>query len=758
MHISYTNYIELPAPLSVIRALLLNPATPDVLPLPAERLDEMWRYGDELYTVAGPSPVAPSGNGTGPRAAQNSPAPLTLCWQVAPVAPDGPRLQIEITLYDAVVSTHARMGVVLLRGGYRWPWQPFVLRAKLARYLRACGEQMQAVVRQYSPVGADVPAPVPAGAAAASAVPIETPSPTLAERLRLRYPHTVASFEAMGALDHLERVWGLERGWEGILHGDYDHTVYETPTSPAGAAPPPLDYDLIYAGGGLGLLHAAVMAQIYGRRVLLFDRSEVGCVHREWNISRAELQALVDMGFVTWEELAGVMMREYERGLVKFFHSPGNRVPESELWFPDVLNVAIDAGGLLRLMRQKFERAGGTILDRHAFCAVRACEGQLPYVEVDLEALPTGEPATYRARLLVDGMGSTSPLALRRHAGKPFAGVCPTVGTVVSGLVSGSARDEFDPTVGDILISVADSQQGRQLIWEGFPGRGDELTVYVFYYAALKNAGRSFEPPLPPQPADDPQPRYSLLALFEQYFALLPSYKKPGPHFRHVKPVYGYIPGRHSVQWQDAPPLPGVLSVGDSSAQQSPLTYCGFGSHVRNLQRTTSLLEYALQHNLLAPQHMGQISAFQVNVSLNWVFSRFMHPWGTPQGVNEIQNAFLDALNALGPQVAARFFRDRMRWHDYNRIVWSSMLRYPDVFKLAFVVLGLPGVWQWLNDYLRFSAAAAVATAGRAAGPRGERLVCWLADRLGPAAGLRVRARYAEWRAMDWIESYADTD
>jgi lycopene cyclase CruA len=494
------------------------------------------------------------------------------------------------------------------------------------------------------------------------------------------------------------------------------------------------------------------MALCYGRRVLLFDRSDVGCVHREWNISRGELRALVDMGLVTWDELAPVMMREYRSGLVKFHTGPASSVPESELWVPDVLNVAIDAGGLLRLMRRKLEQAGGVILDRRSFRCVRVYDNQPPHVEVVLESMGSGAEEVYHTRLLLDGMGSTSPLALLRHAGKPFAGVCPTVGTVVSGLVPGTERNEFDPTIGDILISVDDAQDGRQMIWEGFPGRGDELTVYVFYYAALKNYGHSFEPP-PPAVTEpgDPPPRYSLLGLFEHYFALLPSYKKPGPDFRHVKPVYGYIPGRHSVDMHDSPLLRGVLPVGDAAAQQSPLTYCGFGSHVRNLQRTTSLLDYALRHSLLEPRHLRHSTAFQVNVSLNWVFSRFMQPWGYPQGVNEIQNAFLAALNDLGLDVATRFFRDRMHWHDYNRVVWASMMRYKAVFVIVWPVLGLRGVWQWFNDYVRFSAASAAAVVGRKLGPRGERLLTGLATRISPALGLRIRARYAEWRAMGWL-------
>jgi lycopene cyclase CruA len=725
--------------------LLHDPATWAMLPTQAERLGQMWRWGDDLYTLT-----------------FSDTAPDHLIWRADSAAATGAALQVELRLHDAIISTHVQVRVTLSGAAARWPWQALLDRWRLHMVARACTAALSELLRAQPrvaaaaepvavPVGAqpadDTPAPPEAHPATNGRLPAAMP---LFEQLRDRYPQTAAHFAEMGAAEHLERLWHLERGWERILRGEYDETVYERRAARPDLPPP--EYDLVYAGGGLGLLHAVVMAQCYGRRVLLFDRSEVGCVHREWNISRGELRALVDMGLVTWDELAPVMMREYNAGLVKFHTGPASRVSESELWFPEVLNVAIDAGGLLRLMRRKLEQAGGVILDRRSFRCVRVYDNRPPHVEVVLESMTTGAEEVYHTRLLLDGMGSTSPLALLRHAGQPFAGVCPTVGTVVSGLVPGTARDEFDPTIGDILISVDDAQDGRQMIWEGFPGRGDELTVYVFYYAALKNYGRSFEPPPPvvTEPGDPP-PRYSLLALFEHYFALLPSYKKPGPDFRHVKPVYGYIPGRHSVDMHDSPLLRGVLPVGDAAAQQSPLTYCGFGSHVRNLHRTTSLLDYALRRNLLEPGHLRHSTAFQVNVSLNWVFSRFMQPWGYPHGVNEIQNAFLDALNDLGLDVATRFFRDRMRWHDYNRIVWASMMRYKVVFVIVWPVLGLRGVWQWLNDYVRFSAASAAGVVGRRLGPRGERVLTSLAERISPALGLRVRARYAEWRAMGWI-------
>ncbi|NJO04783.1 MAG: hypothetical protein HC876_04195 [Chloroflexaceae bacterium] len=217
--------------------------------------------------------------------------------------------------------------------------------------------------------------------------------------------------------------------------------------------------------------------------------------------------------------------------------------------------------------------------------------------------------------------------------------------------------------------------------------------------------------------------------------------------------MYGYIPGRHSLHTQEAPLLRGVLPVGDAAAQQSPLTFCGFGSHVRNLHRTTSLLDAALRRDLTAPEHLAHISAYQVNVSLNWVFSRFMQPWDRPHDVNELQNAFLAAMHDLGAEVATRFFRDRMHWDDYNRVVWHTMLRYPRVFLIVWQALGVPGVVQWAHDYLHFSAAAALASVARQAGSPGETLALWLAERFSPALALRVQAQYAAWRAMGWLSA-----
>ena len=241
------------------------------------------------------------------------------------------------------------------------------------------------------------------------------------------------------------------------------------------------------------------------------------------------------------------------------------------------------------------------------------------------------------------------------------------------------------------------------------------------------------------------------MQLFEDYFALLPTYKRPGPEFRHLKPVYGYIPARHSLRRQDAPLLRGVLPIGDSAAQQSPLTFCGFGSHVRNLRRTTALLHQALGDQLLEPAQLRSISAYQSNVALNWVFSRFMQPWGAPEDVNRLQNIFLAVLNDLGVDLARRFFRDQMRWGDYHRMVLGVFRRYPQIAGIAWRVLGFHGLRQWIGDYLAYTCAALMAWCGRRLGLGGYAALVLVLGRVTPALRLRLVARFAEWRAMGWM-------
>ena len=362
-------------------------------------------------------------------------------------------------------------------------------------------------------------------------------------------------------------------------------------------------YDLIYIGGALGVIHAAVMARL-GYRVLLVERMPFGRMNREWNISRDEIQSLIDLGLFTAAEIETLIAREYKDGYNKFFDANNPPVAKAPvLHTPKVLNVALDGEKLLNLAGVKLTEAGGEIWDETEF--IRA-DVEAEKVVVQGRHLPTKADRTALGRLLVDAMGSASPIAWQLNEGRTFDSVCPTVGAVID---AGFEPGVWDSEYGDVLYTHGDISRGRQLIWELFPGAGTELTVYLFHYHQVH-----------------PENPGSLLEMYEDFFAILPEYRRCDvDKLVWKKPTFGYIPGHFSSNSSDrSVAIDRLISIGDAASLQSPLVFTGFGSLVRNLFRLTDLLDTALKHNLLTANHLNQIRAYQSNVSVTWLFSKGM--------------------------------------------------------------------------------------------------------------------------------------
>ncbi|MCC3405353.1 MAG: flavin-dependent dehydrogenase [Microcoleus sp. PH2017_10_PVI_O_A] len=448
-------------------------------------------------------------------------------------------------------------------------------------------------------------------------------------------------------------------------------------------------YDLIYIGGALGVIHAAVMARL-GYRVLLLERMPFGRMNREWNISRDEIQSLIDLGLFTAAEIETLIAREYKDGYNKFFDANNPTVARSPiLHTPKVLNIALDGEKLLYLAGVKLTEAGGEIWDETEF--IRA-DVEAKKVVVQASHLPTKADRTTSARLLVDAMGSASPIAWQLNGGRAFDSVCPTVGAVIDG---GFEPGVWDSEYGDVLYSHGDISRGRQLIWELFPAAGGELTVYLFHYHQVH-----------------PENPGSLLELYEDFFAILPEYRRCDPDkLVWKKPTFGYIPGHFSSNSSDrAVAVDRLIAIGDAASLQSPLVFTGFGSLVRNLFRLTDLLDTALKHDLLSANHLNQIRAYQSNVSVTWLFSKgMMVPTGRslpPQRINSILNTFFGILAEQELTVAETFIKDRVDWLTFNRLAIEAAGKNPSLLLwiLDFVTLG--DVWRWLGSYLTFTLLA----------------------------------------------------
>lgn len=520
---------------------------------------------------------------------------------------------------------------------------------------------------------------------------IDLSQQSIFEALAPHYPLTVKYFQKMpnGEYDLTRAYWWEQRWREGVRNPQQPRQVVFS--TPGNKVVPNHQYDLIYIGGALGVIHAAVMAQL-GYKVLLVERLAFGRMNREWNISRDEIQSLVNLGLLTPAELETIIVREYVDGFNKFFD--GNNPPQLRspiLHTPTVLNLSLDSDRLLRLCGQKLQAAGGEIWDETEFLRADIDQSQ---VVVTLKHLPTQAEKQVSGRLLVDAMGTASPIAWQLNAGRAFDSVCPTVGAVID---KGFDPGVWDSQYGDVLYSHGDISRGRQLIWELFPGAGEELTIYLFHYHEV-----------------NPENPGSLLEMYEDFFTILPEYRRCQlDQLVWKKPTFGYIPGHFSLDSSDRQvAFDRLIAIGDAASLQSPLVFTGFGSLVRNLERLTTLLNVALQHNLLSKRHLNLIRAYQSNVSVTWLFSKGMMvstgKFLPPQRINAMLNTFFGLLADEPPAVADNFIKDRCDWLTFNRLALKAARTNPALLWWIWEMAGWKDLLRWLGNYINFGRYALV--------------------------------------------------
>jgi lycopene cyclase CruA len=502
--------------------------------------------------------------------------------------------------------------------------------------------------------------------------------------IRRRFPLLVENLAKLPNREaHLKRIHEIEQRWNYACESpgrSEEILLFD-------AAPKDLkiegEFEIIYAGGSLGLLHAAVMAVKHDRKVLVFDAHTVGKTHRDWNISDRELQEFIKSGLFTPDEIETAIVNRYKTGFVKFYDA-NSSVKTPPLFMDNVLDVAIEADRLLELAAKKLKKTESKIIGNLRF--IRAFV-QREKVLVECEDAKTGKRKLFAAKLFVDATGTNSSASRQINLGKSITHVCPTVGTVAKGFRRGTETREVDFSVGEILVSTEDVSDNRQLIWEGFAGseRKDEYTTYLFFYDSVESR------------ADK-----SLFRLFEEYFEKLPDYKVKNGAWKVVKPVYGYIPSVHHQGWdnQKKTAADRVLLVGDAAGLSSPLTFCGFGSHVRNLRKLTDLTENALRENLLDEKNLSRINAYEPRVAQMSSLAEFMRPTpkSKPSVVNETMNAVMGALSRLDKEISREMFQDRMRFASFKKVLLKTAQVHPKVFKKMFEHLGVKGAFWWIAN------------------------------------------------------------
>jgi lycopene cyclase CruP len=427
------------------------------------------------------------------------------------------------------------------------------------------------------------------------------------------------------------------------------------------------NFDAIVCGGTLGIFIACAL-QRRGWRVAIIEQGLLRGRAQEWNISRKELNAFLELDLLTELELETAIATIYNPARVGF---QGGK----DLWVRDILNIGVDPVYLLGILKQKFLDAGGMLLEKTAFKqAIAYADG------VAVEVLSGEEDKRITGRLLLDVMGHFSAIAKQARSQvqgniKPD-GVCMVVGSCAKGMP--------DKAYGDLIYSFTPIQKQCQYFWEAFPAK-DGRTTYMFTYVDA-----------------DPQ-RPSFSELMEDYLFWLPKYQEielEQLEFQRV--LFGFFPSYKQNPLQT--PWDRILQVGDSSGMQSPLSFGGFGAMVRHLPRLTDGIDTALRGDLLAKENLRSLQPYQPNLSVTWLFQKSMSVAVNQKiesdRINYLLGVTFNAMEKLGDRVLYPFLQDVVQFIPLAQTMLAMSIADPVLVLKIMQQVGIPTLLDWLKHYL----------------------------------------------------------
>ena len=454
----------------------------------------------------------------------------------------------------------------------------------------------------------------------------------------------------------LARLRSADKFWDALRHDRISATevVKESQEDLQG-----LEFDLVICGGTLGILLGSALQQL-GWRVCLIEKGILKGREQEWNISRQELSALVELKLLTKAELDQAIATEYNPARVGFLGG-------KDIWVKDVLNIGVDPVYLLATLKDKFIAAGGKLLENTAFKSAT--------VHPDGVLIETGD-IKLTTRLLIDAMGHFSPIVRQARQGKKPDAVCVVVGSCAQGY---SQND-----TGDLIYSFTPIINHCQYFWEAFPAK-DGRTTYMFSYL------------------DAHPERPSLEYFMEEYLRLLPEYQNIElEQLEFQRFLFGFFPA-----YRESPlhlPFNRILPVGDSAGGQSPVSFGGFGAMIRHLKRLTNGINEALQIDSLNSKNLALLQPYQPNISVTWLFQQTMsvevNKTVNPSQINNLMNGVFEVMDKLGDRVLKPFLQDVIQ---FIPLAKTLPLVNP---KLVFPLLpqiGINSLINWIIHYINLA-------------------------------------------------------
>ncbi|CAN6574239.1 unnamed protein product [Malus baccata var. baccata] len=425
-------------------------------------------------------------------------------------------------------------------------------------------------------------------------------------------------------------------------------------------------FDVLICGGTLGIFIATALCA-KGLRVGIVERNVLKGREQEWNISRKELMKLVEIGVLLEGDIEQVTAAKFNPNRCGF-------EGKGDIWVEDILNLGVSPAKLIEVVKNRFTSLGGVMFEGYSVSGVSIYE--------DAAVLQLNEEKILSSRLIIDAMGNFSPIVKQMRSGRKPDGVCVVVGSCARGFTNNSTSDVIYSS--SLARKVGSSE--AQLFWEAFPaGSGPtDRTTYMFTYLA-------------PQPQSP-----KIEELLEEYWKLMPEYQEVSLDDLEIQRVlYGIFP-----TYRDSP-LPAafnrVLQFGDASGIQSPVSFGGFGSLTRHLNRLSNGIYEAMSDNLLDSYNLSLLNPYMPNLSSSWLFQRAMSAKKEsnvpPDFINELLYTNFQSMQRLGDPVLRPFLQDVVQFGPLAKTLGLVMLTKPQIIPSIFKQVGIPVLLDWSGHF-----------------------------------------------------------
>jgi hypothetical protein len=443
-----------------------------------------------------------------------------------------------------------------------------------------------------------------------------------------------------------------------------------------------LDHDVIISGGPIGIFFALAL-QLKGLDVCVLDGADLIGDETEWTMRTEDLLDLHGLGILTEEDIE-IAMQTTDAGFnIELLNEGGPSGNSNWCLSPDIL---------IKRVALRFKEGGGTILTQTPMMGIAISEYSGAAVDLGEERGPI------TATLIVDTMGSKSPISRQQRYGMKPDAVCAVVGTMAAGFDDESKVGK--ETMPSALKLRDDSGNKRpQYFWETAPaGKAKKRFLNSLQDEAVNASSTKTTYMFTYIDADEERPSFE--SLMADYWRMLasrhPSIHDPVTDLDVQRVMFSYHP-----IYRETSSKPRWNRILDIGSIQSPFSSAGLGSVARHIGRISKAVTEAIDNHCLHKDDLAEIISYNPSLSASWMFRKAMSirmgEEANQDAINRLLATNFKSMHALGQQATNPFLQDVVCLDTLLGTMSGNLTGDPSVLPAIVEQVGLPTFLDWMK-------------------------------------------------------------